>query len=219
MDQLLLVKIGREARMRDFCENGTVFMRRLGAYMTMEGKVRGDPNEGLIAHYTAKNPTLKVHATVGGTRIPLKVANLKVSCSAKNHAVFCMSAIDVPGDGTFSADRDLAPFLRDKRLMEFGDTVIIFKDSKEFIRRLENAAKVSGQDLDAEGPGPVHYVPDSYCGKTGPYTKIGDYAYQQEFRFMTDKPICGESITLKLGSLMDIVLRLDLVEFHRTIAA
>lgn len=205
--------------MRDLCENGTVFMRRLEKYRAIENGAVGDPNEGLLAHYTDKNPSLRVTAIIGDTRIPIETQSLKVHCSARNHAVYCMSAIDGPGDGTFNVERDLVPFLKDRRLLEFGDTLIIFKNSKEFIDRFETAAKAAGHELDREGPGPVNYVPESYCGKTGPYTKIGDFAYQQEFRFMTDQPIHGDALTLKLGSMMRNVLRFDLADYYRTTAA
>lgn len=222
MTQKLLVKIGKSARMRDLCENGTVYMQRLGAYRDLEDKVIGDKNEGLIAHFTTKNPTLKLTVTVGDKSFSMDhndFQDLKVPCSAQRHGVYCMSAIDVPGDGTFNPVRDLTAFLADRRLLDFGDTLIVFKDSKGFIQRLEQAAKDAGHELDDEGPGPVTYVPDSYCGQVGPYTKVGDYAYQQEFRFMTNKPIPGNSITLKLGSLMRSVLRLDLADYYRKLAA
>lgn len=215
----VLVKIGKEVHMRDLCENGTVFMRRLGAYQDLEGRVVGDPHEGLLYRATNKNPTLKVTAKVGDQSFPLEIIDLKVPCSAKDHAVYCMSAIDVPGDGTFCSDRDLVPFLEDRRLLEFGDTLIIFKNSEEFIDRIHKAARAAGHELDTEGPGPVNYVSDTYCGKVGPYTKIGDYSYQREFRFMTNEPTPDASLTLKLGSMMHNVLRLDLDEYYRTTPA
>ncbi len=205
--------------MRSFCENGTVFMRRLGAYQKMEGRVIGDPNEGLIYRATNKNPTLKTFIKIKDTSFPIDIIDLNVTCSAKNHAVFCMSAIEVPGNGTLQYERDLRPFLQDRRLLDFGDTMIIFKDSREFVRRIHDAAKAAGHALDNEGPGPVRYVADNYCGEVGPYTKIGDYAYQQEFRFMTNRPIPGESITLNLGSMMHNVMRVDLADYYRSTAA
>ena len=205
--------------MRDLCENGTVHMKPLGAYLSLESNVIGDPNEGLSAYYSSKNPTLKVTMKVGEQVLPLTssdLANIRVGSSTRHHAVYCMAGITVPGDGTFGVHRDLVPFLSDRRLLDFGDTVVVFKNSQEFARRLDAAAKAAGHELDVEGPGPVTYVSEDYCGRLDPYTKIGEYAYQQEFRFMTERPIEAEFINLNLGSLMDTVLfHLDPGDFRR----
>jgi hypothetical protein len=222
MAQQLLLKIGKREHMQDLCENGTVFMQRLSAYRNVESKVVGDPNEGLLLHFTSDNSTVKITVTVAGLTIPFERGDwqsLKVNCSALHHGVYCMSAIEVPGDGTFNSERDLIPFMSDKRLLGFGDTLVIFKDSPEFIRRFDVAARDAGHELDLDGPGLVQYVGSDYCGKVGPYVKIGDYAYQQEFRFMSDKPIPGSSLTLKLGRLTDIATWVDLAAFHQSSAA
>src|SRR6187402_1064040 len=98
MPQGLLIKIGKEVHMRDLCENGTVHMKRLGAYVSMESKVIGDPNEGLIAYYSAKNPTLKMTVKMGGKVLPIPVSdfvNLRVGAAARQHAIYCMASIAV----------------------------------------------------------------------------------------------------------------------------
>jgi hypothetical protein len=128
-----------------------------------------------------------------------------------------MSALETPPT-PFDTHDLLGSFLSDKRILSFGDTLVLFRDTEEFTRRLHLAARTAGHRLDPESR-PVEYVPQSHCGDTGPFTKIGDYAYQREWRFITEEPIPGDSITLTLGSLMDLgPLRLDLADHFQTTA-
>ena len=214
----ILGKIVKRPRAEELLENGTVFMRRLGAYRDMNCKVVGDPNEGLMAHYSGKNPSLKATIQIGDETLPFPFVTMRMNSSAQRHAVYCMSAIEIPAVGAASVVGVLTPFLCDKRLLKLGDTLVLFRDTNEFVERLNVAAEAAGHPLDVTA-GPVEYVPHDYCGETGPFTKIGDYAYQQEFRFITDKPIPGDSITLSLGNLSDIATWVDIPKFQAVVAA
>jgi len=206
---LLLAKIGSRMRMQDLCEKGSVFMRRISAFTKMESRVVGAPNEGLFTYYSGRNPSLKVVAKVGDKALPLEIESLRLNSSARHHAVYCMSAIEISSDGGFDIGRSLGPFIRDRRLLEFGDTLVVFKNAPEFVRRLERAANDAGHDLDQDR-GLVEYVLPDHCGEMGPFRKIGEYGYQREFRFITKEPIPEDSITLSLGCLLDIAGWLDL---------
>jgi hypothetical protein len=206
----VLGKIGRHDRMRALVERGTVFMRRLSAYPQMTSPVIGDPNEGLYARYTAENPTLKTLAKIGTKTIPLPGTSITVPSTARNHAVYCMCGFQTPGDGTLPMS-SLMPIASNARMRDFGDTLIIFKDTVEFVRRLEKAAQRAGHELEH---GPVQYMPSVYCGEMGPFRKLDSYKYQSEWRVITATPIAEATLTLNLGTLLDVALRVDLNEIN-----
>jgi hypothetical protein len=211
----ILSRIGPHDRMRDLVENGNLILRRLSTYVKLENRVIGDPDEGLFARYTAENPSLKFTFSVGERQFPLEAQKLTINSTARNHGVLCMCGIPSKGDGVLYGGAIL-PIAQDKRMLEFGDTLVFFKDSPEFVRRLEAAALATGYELDAR---PVAYVPSVYCGDMGPFRKLDSYAYQREWRFLTTAPISGEKLELNLGSLLDITKWIDLEGLHKQVAA
>ena len=199
----ILAKLGSRERMKALAETGTVYMQKLSVYVKLENPAVGDPNEGLLARYTPENPTLRIVARVGDQELPLPGASLKINSTALDHGVYCMSAIE-----TTSGDLrgSLLAFLADRRLRDFGDTLVLFKDTPEFIRRLEAAAAAVGHELDHQA---VTYVASTHCGDMGPFRKLDSYSHQQEWRFVTSKAI-DDTLVLQLGSLLDIAAWVDL---------
>jgi len=200
---LVLIKKGSEPHMMGLMEDGIVYMRRLGGFTDMENKVVGDVNEGLFLRYPAENKTLSVKANLpNGVVVPLEGASVNVFSTARKHAVYCMYAAEVPSDETSFNFYDTFNFLMTDALMaEFGDSFVFFRDTREFLRRLLNAATAAGHDLDH---GPVDYVPITYTGQMNPFMKLDPFAYQKEWRALTKKPITGNDLVLRLGSLQDI---------------
>lgn len=46
--------------MTSLLREGAVFMQRLEFFRGLEDGIVGDPNDGLLAHYSGENPTLRV---------------------------------------------------------------------------------------------------------------------------------------------------------------
>lgn len=202
----LLGKIGASEFMQALYETGTVFMQRIAVYKRFEDNVRGDKDEGLAMRFDARNPSLRVFATIGEKVIPLGTASLVVHSAERDHGAYCLYAFPVPnerGPATF----DISPIAGDPRLRKFGNTLVMFRDTREFARRLQRAAQEAGYDVEGY---PVEYVPRAYCGDMGSFRKLERYSYQSEFRFVTGTPIPKDSLTLTLGSLRDIAIPIDL---------
>ena len=200
----VLAKFGQRRFMRDLVMDGEILVRQLLYYTDLENKAQGDPDEGLMMRYSGENPTLKVTAQIAGKTLPLDIIDMRVPGPYRRHGVYCMYGIEVPDDISrelpFSAVQKL---VEDKQLADFGyDTLVLFRNSPEFVRRLKRAARKLHYEIKN---GPIEYVPSSHCGDMGPFRKLDSYKYQSESRFLTTQPIPGD-IKLKLGPLWDIVV-------------
>jgi len=214
----IFAKTKKQKRIQELLEHGRLRMCRLDTYRKMEGDVIGDRNEGVGMHYSGRNPGLEVSITLpNGEVFPLtgRIERLVVEAPERYHAVFCVTAFETEGKGTLPFNGVVEEFVRDPRNRGFGDTMAIFKNSPEFARRLEAAAKKAGYGLHSDL---VTYLPSDYCGDVTPFQKIGDYGYQKEWRFVTNEPIPGEYLDLELGSLLDIALWTDLTKLDVTAA-
>jgi hypothetical protein len=197
----MLCKVGNRRYMRDLVENGTVYMQRWAAYKAYEDRVRGDPNEGLALRFDRRNPSLRTSVTIGSKTIQLRSASMVIHSPEREHGTYCMCGIQVPGDATLPRAA-LMPIASDPRIRKgFGSTMVFFRDTAEFARRLETAARVAGYELESA---PIEYVPLDHCGDMGPFRKLEAYRYQSEWRFVTTTPIPEKALILKLGSLLDI---------------
>jgi hypothetical protein len=107
----------------------------------------------------------------------------------------------------------LQSLVRHPDMKKFGDTMVLITDTEEFMRRLQEAARLAGYDLHHER---VRYVERNCSADMGPFCKFTDYSYESEWRFMTREPINGDSLVLQLGSIRDIA---DPVELESAWAA
>lgn len=210
--EYLLAKITRRQFAEELVANGSVYMKRLEYYVDLESQVLGDKDEGLAHRVSGLNPSLKVTITPeGGEEFELPgVHSIRIHGASRDHAVFCMYriAVDGPGDSDgINLAKKLRPVLDDRRMVEFGNVLVLFMNSEEFIRRVEEAARREGHEIEHR---PIEYVPPDYCGDMGPFRKLNTYEYQQEARIMTTAPIEGEHLILKLGPLFDIVRVVEL---------
>jgi hypothetical protein len=106
----VLMKVGKPEYMRDFIENGTVYMQRLEVYTKIESKVRGDKNEGLAARFDSANPTAKLSFTVGDETFELPGAVVALHGAVRKHGVYCMYGFPVTGEkGSLFRGRQLIP--------------------------------------------------------------------------------------------------------------
>jgi hypothetical protein len=204
----LLGKIGCREHMTDLVENGTVFMQRLRYYRTREIGAVGDPDEGYFACYSPKNPTFRLKVRVGTAELALPGATLRIEGAAADHAVYCMCMLEIARDDeTETVEAILSRATQDPRMREFGDTIVVMKNTPEFVKRLYSAAADAGCELDCD---PVTYVPPTHSGELGPFRKSHCYSFQNEWRFLTTEPIAADHLVLRLGPLTDLALLVGL---------
>lgn len=177
-------------------------MRRVGYYASLEGNLTvADPNEGLLLRYPRENPTLRITANIDGRLLPLPRSSLTVPGPEKKHGLFCtLGATPFATEAGLDLKKTFDRHLEEPRFQDFGKAVLILFHTPTFIERLERALAVKGYGLIHR---PVEYLPSVYAGHWGPFRKLDSYAYQKEYRFLTDRPI-PEVLDLELGSLEDI---------------
>lgn len=209
----MLCKIGSRQHRQDLVENGTVYMQRWVVFKSLENRVQGDENEGLAMRFHSSNPTLRTSATIGSKTIDLGRASLVIHSPERLHGAYCMCCIQVPGNGTCSPAAVMLVASDPRILKGFGDTMVLFTNTPEFVRRLRRAARTAGYELESK---PIRYMPMDHCGDMGPFRKLEDYRYQSEWRFLTRKPIPKKALILRLGSLLEIARWIDLNEVQGT---
>jgi len=193
-----LMKFTQFEYANDLMLHGTVFMQPLSVFPKVKDPVIGDPNEGLWKRYTAENPSFQsFKINTGGKDIEVPIRELRLNSTERRHGVYCMRWMSVREP----LEPVLMFFANDKRMQRFGDAAVVFRDSSEFVRRMFLAARTAGYELDSR---PMEYFPTAHCGPMNAFRKLATYSYQNEWRFLTDKPIGDQPLVLKLGSLIDV---------------
>jgi hypothetical protein len=194
-----LVKFGRAEHIRPMIENGVLYMNNLPYFWAVEdSSVRGDANDGVDA---IRRGTKARIFKQDGTEIPASVTSwvLREHTYAKNTNVLCM----------YSLRESSTPI--DYRVLEFGDTSLLFTQPQVFFDRLH--AAVRREELDARGD-LVEYVSDNHTGEVGPFRKLAMFSWQAEWRLVVHNGPGGPLI-LNIGPLNDIARILptrDLIE-------
>ena len=204
----VLLRLGKKKWMQALAEHGSILMQQLNYYTDLDNKAQGDPDEGLIVRYTAKNPTLKTVATLAGKRFPLPGATTVVHSPARNHGVLCLYGMETEEEHGQTIDYVFGAIAEDPQIAQFNhDSLVLIQNAEEFDRRLRQAATRAGHDLQL---GLVEYMPSVYCGPMGPFRKLDRYSYQKEVRYLTTKPVPKNGLQLMLGPLDDIVVVFDM---------
>jgi hypothetical protein len=176
-DWMLLLKLGRREHL-EAVRQGRLYMNPLSYFIDLEeDKARGDPFEGTETiiqpkdigdfHIDPKMPgmgriTITEADLAGPVRIRLE------DTSACN--LFCLFAITSPIDGVIFPQE--YPW--------FGDSILLFKNTEEFLSRLQRAA--AEQHLRGEGRLVTYYDENAYSGRTGRFMKSSRYSHQKEYR-------------------------------------
>jgi hypothetical protein len=105
--------------------------------------------------------------------------------------LYCLYCLREPVNGAlFSKEHAL-----------FGDSVVLIRNTPEFIARVRDGANRTGLAI---WWGPVEYYDEkTYTGKLGRFKKSDRFAYQKEFRFAVSTP-GTEPLHLDVGDLSDI---------------
>lgn len=189
--KILLSKILDEIYVDDFL-NGNLYLNTDNYFAEIDGSdaLRSDINEGADAARQIKEISIQNDSgdmvPIGGVQNPL----IYRYGSKEAINVLCMFMFT-----------DQSHFSFDERNLNFGNTAILIKDAKEFVKRFKSAAYSAKRKL---SHGPVEYVHRaSYDGVMGPFKKFSEYSYQNEFRFVLHggdlKPVI-----FPIGSIRDI---------------
>ena len=88
----------------------------------------------------------------------------------------------------------------DTRMSNFGDTILVINDPKEFIERAKNEFEKEKYHMKCQL---ISYVPDEYFGKMNEFTKFSKFSYQYEWRMVCyNGP--GEVFKIRIGDITDI---------------
>jgi hypothetical protein len=201
MDVLALMKFGEAKYMADLLTRGDLYMQSVEFFRRLEGDlVRGDRHEG--ATY-CRQPDRTVFEVRQGTEW-FKVEGIVGPIVFREGPpitgnIYSMFAL-TDGHAEAAFEGRSKTFV-DVDKLAFGDTVVVFTNADEFLRRVQAAAAAQGLELRYDL---VEYVdPASYMGPMGPFRKFSPLAYQSEFRILT-KPESATPLILSLGSLEDI---------------
>lgn len=183
-----LVKFGRAEHIRQMLDDGVLYLNNLPYFWAVEdAAVRGDANDGVDALHRGERAQF---FKPDGTELPARVTSwvLREHTDAERKNLLCM----------YSLRESTSPI--DNRVLEFGDTSLLFMQPQMFFDRL--CAAVRRNRLDAQG-NLVEYVPDTHTGDVGPFRKLAMFAWQAEWRFMVyNGP--GGPLTFNVGPLNDI---------------
>ena len=195
-DPVAVFKLGQEKYMRALVQEGHVYLNSAEYFAKLEekGGPRADADEG--ASYCKQATGAMLSMEHDGVFKPLGTIQgpiIHLSDEQRHANVYCLH---MRRRHSFDTPFDLLS-------LEFGDTVVIFKDYVEFLRRLTKEAERQGHSV---AYGTVEYVDrSSYSGPMGPFRKFSTYSQQDEHRIVLT-PGTGRPLSLFLGSLQDIAL-------------
>lgn len=204
-EKATLVKFGQREHLRQFREEGLLYMNNLPYFWRIEeDEVRGDPFDGVSEVRRGRNGTAKL----GGDRNQqLRITNwvLRIHpLEPEKINIFCMCAVR-PSVGRSPVD---------EKNLQFGDYAVLFEKPQEFIDRVASGLEPQGIRGKA---GLVQYVDEDYEGEWGPLRKLRGFEYQSEWRLVCyDGP--GNVRELRIGSLADICAIMDSAEVNERLS-
>ncbi len=207
---LALMKFGASAHMKDLLTNGRLYMQSLREFRKLEDPVRSDPHEALAKCWQADKARLDVRQgdewlPVGG--IVGQMLFYEERAEAAN--AYCLFALRGSHAEAFVEGRFPHPVHVGS--LDFGDSVVVFIDGDEFVRRVRKACEQAALSLTY---GLVEYVDrEQYHGPMGPLRKFSTFDYHSEFRFVVT-PELNPARTVTLGSLQDIAFMCPVEELN-----
>jgi hypothetical protein len=179
---LALLKFGAAEHMTALLRHGHVYMKPIPYFKALESDVaRGDRYEGLWKCWQPDRMRLDIKqgnewVNVGG--IVGQVTLRDQRAEAGN--IFCMFALRGSHAEAFVDGRSRLAVNVDS--LRLGDSVVVFTDGDEFMRRVWAAAQLEGLEL---AYNLVEYVErETYHGPMGPFRKFSMFSEQSEFRIL-----------------------------------
>ena len=191
------LKVGEKKHMESLIRKGIVFTRPIQYYRQIESKnLQGDPNEGSAYINQIKN----LEISLGGTLIGIANRGQVYFTHPEDQGnIFCLYGIET--NALTLEEKRLQKFNFSLSGLNFGDTAVLIFDPGEFIRRVEDAAKIKGLDIQCA---PVNYFnADTFNGELSPFYKSRKYADQKEVRIWIPNKL-NLDLTFEVGNLSDI---------------
>lgn len=194
---LVLLKIGQQEHM-EMLRRGLLYMNPLSYFRSLDHPARNDPHEGEdsiiqpsdIGEFTidpGRRDFEKIRATPTDLAGPVRIALHQTS---RCH-VFCMFAITNPVEGPIFS----------QSCASFGDSVVLFTNTQEFLLRVKAAAE--RLRLNGEAALVQYYDESEYSGRLGRFKKPSIYSYQSEYRIVLETGVDGP-FRFEIGDLRDI---------------
>ena len=187
----MFLKFGEETHIRDFYENGTVFINTIEKHRKAEDEfLRGDKYEGasrIINSLPGKLKIPGVEREFNYNKIHLTESYEEVLGNI--FSLYCISShgFDKPED-----------FRIDKKNKRFGTHCLMVKDNEYFLSAIESALNNRGYQFHH---GFVNYYDKNTENKElSLFEKPLEYEYQKEFRIYVEND-CLEPIKISIGSL------------------
>jgi hypothetical protein len=210
----LILRSSCEEYAKDLYENGTVYMKPFLYFKQLEDVqgqqyLRGDRDEGLkkLTNFNDKLGKLWLTMTPKGQEeIKLYPSSLTLREYKDQYPlnVYCMTAVDNKQD-------ESGNLALTSRLLEFGDHLVLFRNSQVFFDRL--VAELTRLGLKYWFGHISYYNAKEYSGEITYFDKPEIFSWQSEFRFIVKHPEgLNQDLIIKLGSLKDIA---DLVKIER----
>lgn len=216
----LLFKIASKARLRQM-QKGLIYMNSLDYFSGLKGEdvfdLRADRFENIHAVLRAGKTTLghsELWADIDGKKFnlgPRATLTAKYS-DTKNIMLFCMGCLFDGENGKIHGETSEG-LVFDQRFKEFGDHILIIRNSREFSRRYVNAIKnrkgIFKPKHLHKGFGRIEYKNlYSFSGPKGIYMKDFRFEWQREFRFalgVEDEFLNAQgAYELRIGDISDI---------------
>lgn len=208
---LALMKFGAAEHMAELLRHGHLYMHPIPFFKALESDVaRGDQHEGLSHCWQADSARLEVRQgdewlNVGGIVGQLLFRDQRVEVGN----IYCMYALRGSHAEAFFDGHCARPV--DVDSLPFGDSVVVFTNGDEFMRRVRAAAELEGLELSYNL---VAYVDrETYSGPMGPFRKFSIFSQQSEFRILA-KPELLPARILRVGPLADIAMVCSCAELN-----
>jgi hypothetical protein len=195
---MVLLKLGQREHL-EMLRRGRLYMNSLAFFRALEEEdpARGDSYEGTdsiiqpcdIREFTIDPKTPgweKIRIAPSDLAGPVRIALRQTSCN-----IFSMFAVNKPIEGPIFPK--LYPW--------FGDSLLLFTNTQEFLSRTAAAAKRQG--LEGEARLVEYYDANRYSGRIGRFQKPSRYAHQQEYRIAIGAGVEGP-FRFEIGDLTDI---------------
>ena len=209
---LALMKFGAEEHITELFLHGRLYMQPVQFFRTLEeDPARGDRHEGLARCWQADRARLDVRQGEEWVNVGGIVGQILFSDErAEDGNAYCMFALRGSHADAFADGRSAQPVDVDK--LAFGDSVVVFTDGGELMRRVRVAAEEEGLELAYRL---VEYVDrETHHGTMGPFRKFSTFSHQSEFRILA-RPESEPVRILNVGSVEDIAMMCPSGELNR----
>lgn len=207
-----LIKFGREEYISQLRNDGIIYFNSLNYFRKIENdEVRRDALEGVVRIEQLRDVQLYLEGKLIARTLPSSNSHLCFHDNENIGNVFSMYAI------TENEHTD-PEFKFDRRLLQFGDKLLLITDTKAFIKKI--ISQIESRNLHFNLGYVKYYNKNLYSGILDPFHKPDNFNYQNEFRIYIQSKY-DMSIQLEIGSIKNItqVFDISMIENFKIVSA